>query len=156
MFGDNRPFNVALVFPDWDLVRSWAESKAGATPGMSHEHLASLEGVRNLISGEIAISLDGFKKYEVGVVVRGGKGRERGLGDWEGGGAYSFAACLSLLTVDHASLSRRSTVSTPSGDTVDIGGLFTCLPYITYVLHMCCIGLGLAFLLVVFNSHAWP
>eukprot|EP00904_Undaria_pinnatifida_P004741 jgi/Undpi1/14268/HiC_scaffold_9.g03917.m1 len=65
VFGDNRPFNVALVFPDWDLVRSWAESKAGATPGMSHEHLASLEGVRNLISGEIAISLDGFKKYEV-------------------------------------------------------------------------------------------
>lgn len=67
MFGDNRPFNVALVFPDWDLVRSWAESKAGhgAKPGASMEELASLEGVKNLIAGEIALSLEGFKKYEV-------------------------------------------------------------------------------------------
>ena len=31
-----------------------------------------------------------------------------------GGGAYSFAACLSHLTIDHASLSRRSTVPTPN------------------------------------------
>ena len=33
-----------------------------------------------------------------------------------GGSAYSFAACLtnSHLTIDHASLSRRSTVSTPT------------------------------------------
>lgn len=65
VFGDNRPFNVALVFPDWGLVRSWAESKGGATPGMSHEDLATLESVRNLISGEIALSLEGFKKYEI-------------------------------------------------------------------------------------------
>lgn len=66
MFGDNRPFNVALVFPDWDLVRSWAEGKAGAPPGASMEELASLEGVKNLIAGEMAQSLEGFKKYEVG------------------------------------------------------------------------------------------
>ena len=80
MFGDNRPFNVALVFPDWDLVRSWGESKGGADPGMSHEDLASLESVRNLISGEIALSLEGFKKYEVG-----GRGGEVGGGGtrWE-------------------------------------------------------------------------
>lgn len=65
VFGDNRPFNVALVFPDWDLIRSWAETKAGAKPGASMEELSSLEGVRNLIAGEIAMSLDGFKKYEV-------------------------------------------------------------------------------------------
>lgn len=65
VFGDNRPFNVALVFPDWELVRTWAESKAGAAPGLSMEELASLEGVKNLIAGEIALSLEGFKKYEV-------------------------------------------------------------------------------------------
>ena len=29
---------------------------------------------------------------------------------WGGGGVYSFVACLSHLTIDHASLSRRSTV----------------------------------------------
>lgn len=68
MYGDNRPFNVSLIFPDWDLLRSWAEAKAGATPGMTHDELASLESVRNLITGEIAISLEGFKKYEVGHV----------------------------------------------------------------------------------------
>eukprot|EP00752_Nemacystus_decipiens_P006021 g5438.t1 len=65
VFGDNRPFNVALVFPDWELVRSWAEGKAGAAPGASMEELASLEGVKNLIAGEIALSLEGFKKYEI-------------------------------------------------------------------------------------------
>ena len=30
------------------------------------------------------------------------------------GGAYSFVACLNHLTIDHASLSRRSTVPTPN------------------------------------------
>ena len=37
------------------------------------------------------------------------RGREGG----EGKGAYSFVACLSHLTIDHVSLSRRSTVTTP-------------------------------------------
>ena len=31
-----------------------------------------------------------------------------------GGGAHSFVACLSHLAIDHASLSRRSTVPTPT------------------------------------------
>ena len=38
------------------------------------------------------------------------------------GGVYSFVACLSRLTIDHASLSRRSTVPTPSRDTSKGGG----------------------------------
>lgn len=65
VFGDNRPFNVALVFPDWNLVRSWAESKGRANDGTSTEELASMDVVKNLIAGEIALSLEGFKKYEV-------------------------------------------------------------------------------------------
>ncbi|CAB1103401.1 unnamed protein product [Ectocarpus sp. CCAP 1310/34] len=65
VFGDNRPFNVALVFPDWNLVRSWAESKGRASEGTSLEELASMDVVKNLIAGEIALSLDGFKKYEM-------------------------------------------------------------------------------------------
>ena len=36
------------------------------------------------------------------------------------GGAYSFVGCLSHLTLDHASLSRRSTVPTPKGGTFNI------------------------------------
>lgn len=59
---------MALVFPDWGLVRAWAEGKAGAEPGASMEELASMEGVRNLIAGEIALALDGFKKFEVSFV----------------------------------------------------------------------------------------
>ena len=37
-----------------------------------------------------------------------------------GGGGYSSVACLSHLTIDHASLSRRSTVPTPNRDTSNI------------------------------------
>ena len=33
----------------------------------------------------------------------------------EVGGAYSFVACLSHLTIDHASLSRRSTAEVGGG-----------------------------------------
>ena len=50
-------------------------------------------------------------------------------GGW--GGAYSFVACLSHLTIDHASLSRRSTVPTPNRDTSNIWALMTLLPYTT-------------------------
>ena len=52
----------------------------------------------------------------------------------EKGGAYSFVACLSHLTIPlttHASLSRRSTVPTPNRDTPDIRALITLLPYTT-------------------------
>ena len=40
-----------------------------------------------------------------------------------GGRAYLFVACLSRLTIDHASLSRRSTVPTPNRDTSNIWAL---------------------------------
>ena len=51
----------------------------------------------------------------------GSVGDKRGI--WRGGGrggAYSFVACLSHLTIDHASLSRRSTVPTPIRHTSNI------------------------------------
>ena len=47
------------------------------------------------------------------------------------GGRYSFVAYLSNLIVDHAYLSRWSTVPTPSRDTFSIWALVTLLPYIT-------------------------
>ena len=37
-----------------------------------------------------------------------------------GPGPYSFVACISHLTSDHASLSRRSIVPTPDRDTSNI------------------------------------
>ena len=68
------------------------------------------------------------------VVGRGEKsllsnpGSELRLGE---GGAYSFAACLSHLTIDHASLLRRSTVATPKRDTSNVWALVTLFPYTT-------------------------
>ena len=47
-----------------------------------------------------------------------------------GRGAYSFVACLSHLTIDHASPSGRSTVPTPNGNTSKhLGAHFVFFPY---------------------------
>ena len=56
-----------------------------------------------------------------------------------GGGAYSYVACLSRLTIDHASFSRRRTVPTPDRDTSNVSALITifhifrenCLPILS-------------------------
>ena len=42
-----------------------------------------------------------------------------------GGGAYSFVACLSHLTIDHASLPRRIIVPTPNRDTSNVWAFIT-------------------------------
>ena len=49
------------------------------------------------------------------------RGRQLPAGGRVGGRAYSFFACLRDLTIDHASLSRRSTVPTPNRDTSNFG-----------------------------------
>ena len=55
-----------------------------------------------------------------------------------GGGAYSFVACLSHLTIDHASLSIRSTVPTPNRDTSNMWTFTTFLPYTRYYIETVC------------------
>ena len=66
-----------------------------------------------------------------GRVVQGWEGAYSFVG-WGGGGmGYSFVACLSHLTVDHASLSRQSTVPTPNRDTSNIWALVTLFPHST-------------------------
>ena len=49
----------------------------------------------------------------------------------DGGGGYSLVACLSQLTIDHSSLSRRSTVPSPNRDTSNVRALLTLFPYFT-------------------------
>ena len=49
----------------------------------------------------------------------------------EGGGRTHLLLASSYLTIDHASLSRRSTVPTPNRDTSNIWALITRFPYIT-------------------------
>ena len=61
-------------------------------------------------------------------VLEVGRFEGRGGGGAEGG--YLFVACLSHLTIDHASLSRRSIISTLN-NTSNIWALSTLLPYMT-------------------------
>ena len=49
----------------------------------------------------------------------------------QGGGGYSFVACLSYLTIYHAPLSKRSTVPTPKRHTSNVWAHITFLPCIT-------------------------
>ena len=58
---------------------------------------------------------------------------------WGGGGGHSFVACRSHLTIDHASISRRSTALTPNRDASNIWGLITFFPYVAYKLFACLI-----------------
>ena len=53
------------------------------------------------------------------------------------GGAYSFVADLSHLTIGHASRSRRSTVPTPNRDTSITRALITLFRCITYSSFFC-------------------
>ena len=46
------------------------------------------------------------------------------------GGGSSFVACLGHVTVDHASISRRSTVATPNIDTSNVCVLSKFIPYV--------------------------
>ena len=66
--------------------------------------------------------------------------RKSVLGRWTRG--YSFVACLSNLTVDHASLSRRSTVPTPNRDLQHLSAhhvFFICLHrFFLLMLSPCC------------------
>ena len=48
-----------------------------------------------------------------------------------GGGACSTVSCLTRLTIDHASLSRRATVPAPDRDSSNSRALVTLFPYIT-------------------------
>ena len=63
-------------------------------------------------------------------------------------GAYSFVACISPLTICHASLSRRSTVPTPNKYTSKIWVLITFFPYITYK--------PFAYLITFLFRRLWP
>ena len=53
------------------------------------------------------------------------------IGKDRGEAGYSFVACLSPSTIDHASLSRRSTVPTPNEDASNIWALTAFFQYIT-------------------------
>ncbi|CAM9385783.1 unnamed protein product [Phaeothamnion confervicola] len=65
LFGQDRPFNVALLEPDWALLRQWAASKTDLPADATKGQLESHEAVQHLIEGEVQAALEGVKKYEV-------------------------------------------------------------------------------------------
>jgi len=70
LYGDNRPYNVVLVVPDWLLVADWAAEHVPAADlpaGAPAAALAQHPSVRHLISTELqaACAEAGVKKYEV-------------------------------------------------------------------------------------------
>jgi long-chain acyl-CoA synthetase len=63
VYGDNRPYNVALVVPNADAIHKWAQEKRVTLP---HEPkaLASDERVRALVKTEIDKQSAAFKGFE--------------------------------------------------------------------------------------------
>ena len=70
-----------------------------------------------MVGLEVDIGVEGGVVVGVAVTVGQYWDTDRvGVGVNPGGGAYSFVARLSHLTLDHASFSKRSTVPTPCGE----------------------------------------
>ncbi|KAG5188508.1 long chain acyl-CoA synthetase [Tribonema minus] len=67
LFGADKPFNVALLVPDWAMLQEWAKGKTDLTPDqLADKHaLAASTAVQHLIQGEIQQALEGSKKYEI-------------------------------------------------------------------------------------------
>jgi long-chain acyl-CoA synthetase len=62
LFGDGRPFNVALVVINESAIRGWAESE-GIVLGEDKDPTQD-ERVRSLLRDEIALHAQGFKSFE--------------------------------------------------------------------------------------------
>ena len=73
------------------------------------------------------------------------------VGEGGGGGAYSFLACLSNLTIDHTPLWRRSTVPTPSRGTSNNSALITFLPCVVMIHNFVCL-----YPASLLFGHLWP
>jgi long-chain acyl-CoA synthetase len=63
VYGDNRPYNVALVVPNVAAMRHWAHSNRIALPEAPDELLKDAR-VRELFSSEIRAHSSGFKGFE--------------------------------------------------------------------------------------------
>jgi long-chain acyl-CoA synthetase len=59
--GANRPYNVALIVPDWLAVRT----ELGISEDSSEEDLVNDFRVKGLISAEIKLNCYNIKKFEV-------------------------------------------------------------------------------------------
>ena len=63
VYGDNKPYNVALIVANVTALRKWADENHLALPG-GPEDLLQDDRVRALFAGEIAARSTGFKGFE--------------------------------------------------------------------------------------------
>ena len=61
LYGANRPYNIALLVPEWNAIRS----ELGVGADVSEEDLASDERVKKLMDEELISSCSNLKKFEV-------------------------------------------------------------------------------------------
>jgi long-chain acyl-CoA synthetase len=62
VYGDNRPYNVALIVPNFDAVTSWA--KEAGISASSPDLLIAEESVRKLFDAEVKTYCEKFKGFE--------------------------------------------------------------------------------------------
>lgn len=68
VYGENRPFNVALVVPDWERLRAWALAQAlpGLSSDPSKEELRARAEVQAWVGETLTLACrDKIKKYEL-------------------------------------------------------------------------------------------
>ena len=61
LYGSNRPYNIALVVPEWPAIRT----ELGVDDSVSDEELANDENVAKLMDEEISRTCLRLKKFEV-------------------------------------------------------------------------------------------
>lgn len=62
VYGANRPYNIALIVPDWEAAAQWAE--ANGLSAHDPEALLAHPGFRAAVEGQIQAQAEGFKHYE--------------------------------------------------------------------------------------------
>lgn len=61
LYGSDRPYNIALLVPDWDAIRG----ELGLEDDLSEEELVNHKLVKSLIDAEIVANCWRLKKFEV-------------------------------------------------------------------------------------------
>ncbi len=64
VYGDNRPFNVALVVANMDAVKDWASKNGAVAAGGSGDALLQSDAVRALFKKELESNSKAFKGFE--------------------------------------------------------------------------------------------
>ena len=62
LYGDGRPYNVALIVPDYDALRAWADAERVYAP--DRQALIEHPEVKHHFARELEARSDSFRDYE--------------------------------------------------------------------------------------------